>query len=176
MCVLPRKQTLSDKRCWFKSTSLFLTCILKATALFRYRRQQWQLFRGSWARRHGRISTWAGRTPSPATSSFALSRTLWSWLPASSVPWYVWVELFLPHFSRGSPWTFGHFCRSLKSWTIHQQLWSILVLCKILHHYKSLTPSKSMPQKRNQDFTEGYPTRKSSFFFWGIGFEGVKDL
>ena len=48
----------------------------------------------------------------------------------------------------------------LKSWTIYQQLWSFLVLCKILCHYKSLAPSKSMPQKRNHDFTERYPNIK----------------
>ena len=38
----------------------------------------------------------------------------------------------------------------LKSLTIHQQLWSILLLCKILCHYKSLTPLKSMPQTSYQ--------------------------
>ena len=38
----------------------------------------------------------------------------------------------------------------LKSLTIYQQLWSFLVLCKILSHYKSLAPSKSMPQKRKK--------------------------
>ena len=30
-----------------------------------------------------------------------------------------------------------------------------------LHLYKSLTPSNSMPQKRNQDFTERYPNIKA---------------
>ena len=33
----------------------------------------------------------------------------------------------------------------LKCLAIYQQLWSFLLLCKILCHYKSQTPSKSMP-------------------------------
>ena len=44
----------------------------------------------------------------------------------------------------------------LKSWTIYQQLWLVLVLCKILRHFKSLTPSKLMPQESNHDFKEIY--------------------
>ena len=44
----------------------------------------------------------------------------------------------------------------LKSLTIHQQTWSFLHLCKLLRHYKSLTPSKSMPQKSNHNFKEKY--------------------
>ena len=40
--------------------------------------------------------------------------------------------------------------------TIYQQR-SFLLLCKILCHYKSLTPSKSMPKKSNHDFKGKYP-------------------
>ena len=54
--------------------------------------------------------------------------------------------------------------KSLKSWTIHQQLWSLLVLCKILSHFKALTPSKSMPRKINHDFTERYPNIKAGTY------------
>ena len=36
----------------------------------------------------------------------------------------------------------------------------VLVLCGIVHHYESLTPSKSMPQRRNQDFIGGCPNIK----------------
>ena len=43
-----------------------------------------------------------------------------------------------------------------KSLTIYQQLWSYLLLCKVSDHYKSLMPSKSMPQKSNHDFKEKY--------------------
>ena len=32
-----------------------------------------------------------------------------------------------------------------------------LLFCKILSHYMSLTPSKSIPQKSNHDFKEKYP-------------------
>ena len=35
---------------------------------------------------------------------------------------------------------------------------------KILCHYKSLAPSKSMLQKRNHDFTERYPNIKASTY------------
>ena len=41
--------------------------------------------------------------------------------------------------------------------TIYQQIRSFLVLCKILCHFKSVTPSKSMPQKSNHDFKEKHP-------------------
>ena len=34
--------------------------------------------------------------------------------------------------------------------------WSFLLLCKILCHYKSLKPSKSLPQKSNHDSKEKY--------------------
>ena len=54
--------------------------------------------------------------------------------------------------------------QSWKSLTIYQQLWSFLVLCKILWHYKSLAPSKSMPQKRNHDFTERSPSIKAGTY------------
>ena len=52
----------------------------------------------------------------------------------------------------------------LKSCTIYQQLWSFLVLCKILCHYKSLMPSKLMPQKRNHDFMERYTNIKAGTY------------
>ena len=39
-----------------------------------------------------------------------------------------------------------------------------LVLCKILCNYKSLAPSKSIPQKRNHDFTERYPNTKAGTY------------
>ena len=35
---------------------------------------------------------------------------------------------------------------------------------QILCHYKSLTPSKSMPQKRNQDFMERYLNIKAGTY------------
>ena len=54
--------------------------------------------------------------------------------------------------------------QNLKSWANLQQLWSFLILCKILRHYKSLTPYNSMPQKRNQDFTERYPNIKAGTY------------
>ena len=46
---------------------------------------------------------------------------------------------------------------ALKSLAIHKQLWSFLPLCKIFCHYKSLSHTKSMPQKSNHDFKEKYP-------------------
>ena len=33
----------------------------------------------------------------------------------------------------------------------------VLLFCKTLCHYKSLTPSESMPQKNNRDFKGKYP-------------------
>ena len=45
---------------------------------------------------------------------------------------------------------------SLKSLNIYQQQRYFLLHCKISCHYKSLTPSKSMPQKSNHDFEEKY--------------------
>ena len=44
-----------------------------------------------------------------------------------------------------------------KSLTIYQQLWLFLLPCKILCDYKSLTSSKSMPNKSNYDFKKKYP-------------------
>ena len=61
---------------------------------------------------------------------------------------YVTKSLCLSYYLfRDSFWK----CSSLTLIT-YQQLCSLLLLCKILSHFKSLTPSKSMPQKRNQDF------------------------
>ena len=40
----------------------------------------------------------------------------------------------------------------------------VLILCKILCHCKSLTPSKSMSQKSNHDFKEIYPYIRAGTF------------
>ena len=40
----------------------------------------------------------------------------------------------------------------------------IVVLCKILCHYKSLTPSKLIPHKRNHDSTKKYPNIKAGTY------------
>ena len=47
---------------------------------------------------------------------------------------------------------------------IYQQTRSFLPLCQILYHYKSLTHSKSMHQKRNHDFTGKYPYIRAGTF------------
>ena len=43
--------------------------------------------------------------------------------------------------------TYNPVLEGLKSLSIYQQLRSFLLLCKILYHFKSLTPSKSVPPK-----------------------------
>ena len=42
-----------------------------------------------------------------------------------------------------------------------------------LYHYKSLMPSKSMPQKRNHDFTERYPNLNAGTLYESMR---IKDI
>ena len=65
------------------------------------------------------------------------------------------VKIYIIHMDASVPtWIKGSF--TSKSLTIYQQLWSLMLLCKILCHYKFLTPSTSMPQKSNHSFKENY--------------------
>ena len=51
-------------------------------------------------------------------------------------------------------WKKNHYLKSLGKC---KQLWSFLHICKIVCHYRSLTPSNSMHQKSNNGFKESYP-------------------